>query len=229
MRFALETADGTEPIEITPRRLLIAGYTGRDQASVRAHVDEMAAHGVEAPSRIPSLFAAPASLVTTAHRIEVHGDRTSGEAEFILVRHAGALLVGVASDHTDRHLEEHSVIKAKQTCERPVGFTLWRVDDVVDHWDELILRGKAWGEVSSQEILYQEGTLAEMLAPDELLGDVEERVGALDEDVLFSGTLALLTGEFVCGPRFRAELIDPVLDRSLVCDYDVDVLPALDG
>lgn len=212
---------------IPVRRLLIAGFTGRDQDAVAAHVEELKEHGIAGPKRVPSLFAGVPARVTTSGGIVVHGERTSGEAEFVVTRVDGQLLVGVGSDHTDRELEAHSIIKSKQVCEKPVGSVWWRADDVLDHWDELQLRATAWTP-DGVETEYQSGSVAAMLSLTDLLEEVENRVGAIDGDVLYSGTLPLLTDDFVCGPRFRSELIDPVLGRTLSCDYLIEQLPVLD-
>lgn len=227
MKLELHADGAFLPIDVPVRRLLIAGFTGRDQDAVAAHVEELAEHGIAGPKRVPSLFPGVPSRVTTRPSITVHGTRTSGEAEFIVTRRDGQVLVGIGSDHTDRELEAHSIIKSKQVCEKPVGPALWRADDVADHWDQLVLRATAW-TADGEEVRYQEGTLDAMLTLDALLEEVESRVGAVEGDILYSGTLPLLTDDFVCGPRFRSDLIDPVLGRRLACEYAVEVLPALD-
>ena len=40
--------------------------------------------------------------------------------------------------------------------------------------------------------------------------------------VIYSGTVAMLTDGFRCGERFRAEMVDPLLERRLVLQYDVN-------
>lgn len=227
MRFDIQNVHGDhDSFEVEVRRVLIAGYTGRDRAAVEAHIDELADHGVAPPKRIPSLFPCVTRRVTSQDRIQVHGAETSGEAEFLTTRHNGELLVSVGSDHTDRGLEAHSVIKSKQVCDKVVSSTWWRAHDVRDHWDKLQLKSTTW--VDDTEIPYQDDVLAHMLPLDDLVAQVEDRVGDIDDDILYSGTFALLTDGFQYGTRFRAELIDPVLNRSLVCDYQVQVLPPLD-
>jgi hypothetical protein len=227
VKFDVITRDGVRPLQIPVRRLLIAGYTGRDRDAVAAHVEELARHGIAAPKRVPSLFAAVPTRLTTADHIVVHGDRTSGEAEFIITRIGEELFVGIGSDHTDRELESHSIIKSKQVCEKPVGRSLWRADEVKDHWDDIELMATAWDE-DGTAVAYQQGTLGMMLSLDDLVAEVEGRVGPLEGDVLYSGTLALQTEDFVCGNRFRAELGDPALKRRLHCEYHVHRLPQLD-
>lgn len=227
MRWTVVDRDGAEtPLDVDVRLVLLAGYTGRDRAAVQAHVEELARHGIAAPTRTPTVYAAPASRVTTGRAIAVNGARTSGEAEFVVIRDAGRLLVGVGSDHTDRELEGHSVVKSKQCCDKPVAATLWPYDDVADHWDDLVLEAEVVTDFGA--LPYQRGKLADMMTVDTLLAGLARRVGPVDDALVFSGTLPLLTDGFRSGPGFRARLVDPVLDRALVCDYRVDVLPELD-
>lgn len=226
MRFELVTHAGVEPVDVRPRMVLLAGYTGRDHAAVQAHVEELAQHGIAAPSRVPTVYAAPSTRLTTRPSIAVDGTSTSGEAEFILYRLDGRLLVGVGSDHTDRGLEAHSIVKAKQCCDKPVAVQLWDHAEIADHWDDLRL--SAYVTTDAGEQLYQEGALGSMLTPQALLEQMRTRVGDLDDVLVFSGTMPIIGGEFLCGSRFRAELADPVLHRSLTCDYSVTVLPVLD-
>lgn len=222
MRFFVRTT-GDREVDLDFTMVLLAGYTGRDQDAVRAHVDELAAHGIAAPGTIPAVYPVPPTRLTTSRRIAVHGERTAGEAEFLLVRHEGRVLVGVGSDHTDRELEEHSIVKSKQTCDKPVNEVLWELDELADHWDELTLRGEVYGDAGWET--YQDGSVASMLTPKDILAVVGERVEGVADAAVFSGTLPLIGGEFRYGPRFRATLADPVLDRQLVCEYEVQELP----
>lgn len=227
MRFTVESKAGTESIDVTVEFGLLAGYTGRDQEAVRAHIAELAEHGVRAPERVPTVYPVPARRLTHANVVQVCGDRTSGEAEFMLVRDGGRLLVGVGSDHTDRQIEEHSVLQAKQTCDKPIGEKLWPHDEVAEHWDEIRLSGEV--HVDGAWHSYQDGTLAAMLTADQVLGHVAGRAGRTDGAVVFSGTLPIIGGEFRYGTRFRARLDDPVLGRELVHEYAVHRLPVLDS
>lgn len=225
MRFEIAGKSGSRPVDIDVRLALLAGYTGRDRDAVLAHVRELARHGVPAPARVPSVYPLPPSRLTTATRIAVQGRRTAGEAEFVLYRRGGELLVGLGSDHTDRELEEHSVVKSKQCCDKPLAHTLWRYAEVADHWDELVLRSYVLTDAGRET--YQEGPVSSMMGPEAILAEVGSRT-PVDGSLVFSGTLPLIGGEFRFGVGFRAELVDPVLDRALVCEYAVDVLPELD-
>jgi len=70
--------------------------------------------------------------------------------------------------------------------------------------------------------LYQEGRLQLILDPKSLMNFVRSKVtGSLDGTVIFSGTLATVTGGFLYGEEFMAELVDPQLNRCLELAYGV--------
>ena len=210
------------PLALAPRRLLIAGYTGRDQAAVARHVDELREHGIPAPERTPAVYALTPDRLTTDAAVTVAGGATSGEAEFVLLRVGSDLYVGVGSDHTDRDLERSSVRRSKQVCPKPLSSSLWRWADVRDHWDACLLRSWSGGT------LYQEGSVAALLAPDAVLAAVQARAGDVDESVVYCGTLPLLDGALRFDREFMAALDDPVRGRELRCAYTVSVVDDLD-
>ena len=51
--------------------------------------------GVPAPQFIPTLFALGNHLLTTSDAIQVHGAKTSGEVEYVLLKHNDELFVTV--------------------------------------------------------------------------------------------------------------------------------------
>src|SRR5262245_15228156 len=68
------------PIE----QLVIAGWTGRYPAAVEQHIRELEELGVPRPKRTPIFYRVGAALLTTAEEIQVVGDDSSGEVEFVL-------------------------------------------------------------------------------------------------------------------------------------------------
>ncbi len=218
MKFVV-LPEGTE-LDFSVGKMLNAGYTGRDQASVRRHIEELKEHGVPAPPTVPMFYPVTSDRLVVSQEIEVVGSETSGEAEFVLLYHHGEWYVGVGSDHTDRRLEAYSVLYSKQVCPNVISARLWPYRDVVDHWDELVLRSWVWqGE---QRTLYQEAKLSAMLHPNDLIPLTMEVVsGGLEGLVLFSGTVPLLTGGFIYGDRFAAQLEDPRRNMELSVDYRV--------
>jgi hypothetical protein len=123
--------------------LVIAGWTGRDQAAIEIHVRELEELGVQRPRETPMFYRVSASLLTTATEIEVIGTESTGEVEFVLVHHENEVWVGVGSDHTDRKAEATGVTLSKQLCPKPMGQELWALADLEPHWDTLILRSYA--------------------------------------------------------------------------------------
>ena len=211
------------PLPFDARRLLVAGYTGRDQAAVARHIAELREHGIPAPARTPALYALSPDRLTTADVVSVVGDESSGEAEFVLVFTGGDLYIGVGSDHTDRGLERQSVARAKQVCPKPISTRLWRWSDVREQWDRCRLRS------GLAEAPYQDGTVAELMTPDAILAMVRDRVGPdLEGTAIYCGTLPLLAGEFRFERRFEAVLSDPARGRELRCAYTLDVVDDLD-
>ena len=108
-------ADGA-PLPLDLQHLIVAGWTGRDADAIAHHIEELAALGVPAPSQTPLYYRVSAPLLTTAPVIEAVGEASSGEVEPLIVEVDGKRYLGLASDHTDRALEAHSVAMSKQVC-----------------------------------------------------------------------------------------------------------------
>ncbi|MFJ7372774.1 DUF2848 family protein [Lysinibacillus capsici] len=209
-------------IEATPKRLLIAGYTGKDQASVKKHIDELREIGVPAPPQVPMIYDVSTNLLTTSPSISVVQESSSGEAEVVIMNVKGKWYVGLGSDHTDRELEKLSIQKSKQVCSKPISTQFWLLDDIESRWDDIEMR--SWMIVNGEKKEYQTGTLGEFLHPKELIKIITER-GYYSEDLMvFCGTLPIVTGEFIYGDGFSAELYDALTDRKIQLDYKVHIL-----
>ena len=205
---------------VTVRHAIIAGWTGRDPVAVEKHIKELEELGVPRPASTPIYYRVAASRITTAQQIQVTGTESSGETEFVLLKHDGRLWVGVGSDHTDRKVETYNITVSKQMCEKPMAHTFWTLDDVRDHWDRLELR--SW---TADGELYQEGSVAAMRMPDELMTQYAGK-GLPDDAVMFCGTLAAIGGVRP-SPQFSFELNDPVLERKIAHAYEITELPVL--
>src|SRR5262252_4896552 len=198
-------------IDIT--QLVIAGWTGRDSASVEKHIAELEAIGVKRPRAVPIFYRVSAGLLTTGRELDVVGEHSSGEVEFVLVSAPEGLYVGVGSDHTDRKVEAYGVTVSKQMCPKPVGRELWPFAEVEAHWDRLVLRSHVTR--GGKRRLYQEGEVSEVLAPRDLLARFSGVSRALAPGTaMFCGTLAV-RGEIGGGERFEVELLDTARNRSL--------------
>ena len=205
------------------KRLVIAGWTGRNVAALEAHIKELEAIGVKRPKTVPIFYRVACSTLTTATFIEVMADKSSGEVEFVLFALEDGLWLGVGSDHTDRKAETIGVTLSKQLCAKPVGLTLWRYDEVKPHWDKLTLR--SYAIEGGARRLYQQGSVAAMLAPEDLIGRYCGAGKPLPAGTaMFCGTFAV-EGGIRFAPRFAIELHDPVLGRSIAHEYEVRTLP----
>jgi hypothetical protein len=98
--FEREGENGSLLISFETRDLVLAGWTGRDQAGVQHHIDELRALGVAPPSRTPLFYRVdPALLAGPVGEITVVGEASSGEAEVVLLQMSDGLWVGLGSDH----------------------------------------------------------------------------------------------------------------------------------
>ena len=213
------------PRRIEIAQVVIAGWTGRDKASVEKHISELAAIGVKRPRAVPMFYRVAASLLTTAREVEVVGENSSGEVEFVLVSAPDTLYVGVGSDHTDRKVETYGVTVSKQMCPKPAASELWPFADLDAHWDRLVLRSHVTR--GGRRLLYQEGEVSRMLAPRDLLERFSGSAYLAPGTAMFCGTLAV-RGEIGGGERFEIELHDPVRNRSLRHEYAVRALAIAD-
>ena len=206
--------------EAAVERLVIAGWTGRDEAALEIHMQELEELGVARPKETPVFYRVGASLLTTATEIEVIGTESSGEVEFVLLHQDHEIWVGVGSDHTDRKAETAGVTLSKQLCPKPIGPELWALADVEPHWDALILRSYAGSD------LYQEGSVSAMRHPRDLLQLYGQRSRNAfgDGTAMFCGTFGV-RGGIRWAETFAIELEDPVLKRRLSHSYHVRALP----
>ena len=217
----VEAGGGRSDLEFPVARILDAGFTGKNREGAMKHVEELKAHGVAAPDRIPAYFAVTRELVTTDDEIEVLGDDTSGEVEVVFLFKGDQTYIAVGSDHTDRELEKDSIPKSKVICPKVVSREVWKLADVEPHWERLKLQ--SWIEADGQRTLYQEGSLADFLAIDDFLDGVRSVVkdGALDGMVLYMGTMPSLGGQLLFSPTFEGRLSDEVLGRELSFRYGI--------
>ena len=214
--------DGTEKLTFEVRKMINAGFTGRGPSEVQKHIDELRKHGVTTSQEIPLLYPILPDRITTSERIEVLPDsKTSGEVEYVLLLDGDNIYVTVGSDHTDRELENHSILMSKQLYFNVIAPKVWRYEDVKRHWDDLILR--ACVEENSQRQLYQEGKLEQLIRPEELIEKVR---ACVTEDlrgvVIYSGTLPTIGGGLCFSSHFEMELIDERVGRTIRHAYSAE-------
>lgn len=220
--LAFRNAQSSEPIEVVPKRLVVAGYTGRDDANVQAHIRELEAAGIAPPPNVPMFYELPVDLLTSASTVTVPSAATSGEVEAVLICREDGWWVAVGSDHTERELERKSIAASKAACPKIVSREVLRVDALLSEWDAVQIR--SWVTKDGVETPYQYGTLGELLSVRAMLGEVVPmRSSDLDGMVLFLGTVPLLTDGFLFGDSYRMELRHPGSLAALGMTYDVQV------
>lgn len=199
-------------------RVYCIGYTGRNQEKVQAHVDELAELGVPRPDNIPALYPMRLSSLSTAEEIQVSGAETSGEAEIVLIFSNDELFVTVGSDHTDRELETVDIGKSKQVCDKPIAKEAWPLEEVLPHWDELTLSTEILIDGEWQP--YQHDKFSAILSFNDLVDMLKERSIPMKKSFFFAGTVPLLHG-FKFGSAYKMTLKDPVLNRTILLEYEV--------
>lgn len=210
-------------ISATVSSLVIAGWTGRDPAAMEAHIVELEKLGVKRPASTPIFYRGAAALLTQSPAIEVVGEASSGEVEPVIFSLPDGLWLGVGSDHTDRQVETVGITISKQMCAKPVSTVLWRFDEVSARWDQLMIRSFATRHGTRR--LYQEGPLAKMRHPDDLIA---RYLGAGKQlpagTAMFCGTSAV-QGEIEGAELFEIELEDPFGKRKITHRYKTITLP----
>lgn len=220
--FTLQADGQSTPLPVEYDQLLAIGYAGRNIAKTMEHIKELEEQlGVPAPKKIPTIFQMSNMLLTQDPDINFVGNDSCGEVEYIIITQGEEIYIGIGSDHTDRKLESASVPKAKQVCPKPIGHEVWRYSDVKDHWDSIKLN--SYQVVDGVEVPYQKGTLADILPVEHLLGELKERIGDVSHCVIYSGTVPVLDG-FKYGSKFRCEMIDETLGRTLSMEYEINVI-----
>jgi len=214
--------DETIPKKVIVNNLIIAGWTGRNIDAIEAHISELEELGVSRPTKTPTFYRCSVDQLTMEEEFQVIGENSSGEIEFFILSLEDGYWVGLGSDHTDRVIEATDVAVSKQMCAKPIARALWRYDDVVDHWDQLILKSTII--VDGDEENYQEGPVTTMRDPEELISLYIDGEQLSPGTLMFCGTLAV-SGGVRPADIFQASLIDPKLDRNISYSYQAISLP----
>lgn len=224
LTLSVQHRDGsTEDVTYDVERIANCGLAV-DEDIAQAHLDEMEEEGIEVTADPPVVFPLPDSAITTASSIQVNDPKTSGEVEYVSFPTEEETYVGVASDHTDRAMEtrEADIPKSKTICPNVVSKEVWPLSEIRRHWDQLELR--SWTGVDGASETYQESSIDVFYPPEKMIETVAERSTApIPGTAIFSGTVDAV-GDIEFSDYFAARLHDPVLDRSLLVDYDVDVV-----
>jgi hypothetical protein len=215
---------------VSVKKLCFGRNCSRDIEATRRNLDQKRAQGYSVHDN-PNICRKGRYLLTNENVIEVQGPHTSGEVEPVIVVVKGEILFSVGSDHNDRSLETmwtetlgrvYDTAKSKQMVPAVVAEDAWRYDDLVDHWDNLILR--SYVTHLNKKILYQDFPLAKLV-------DLEYHFRANpwlkgDGVVLFMGTSDIqpkIPTNFY--PQdFHFEVHDPALKRTISHSYVVQSL-----
>jgi hypothetical protein len=212
----------SDEVAVKPQALIVAGWTGRDEAALNHHIEELAQIGVPRPSSVPVFYRNAVTNVVQAHRLEVLGPDTSGEVEPVIVVLDDGMWLGLGSDHTDRKAETMGIALSKQLCGKVIGPFLWRFAEVSGHWDQIIIR--SYATIGGARTLYQEGSLAAMRHPDDLIARYGKALAP--GTIMFCGTIGA-KGGIRPAARFEMQLEDPVLKNSMMHAYDIVDLPVV--
>lgn len=220
MDFKIVSKKGSYVVSADIQNLMVVGFSGKDVAKTMEHIHELEAAGVKCPKDVPVPYQCDPQIVTRKAVIDVIGEKTSGEAEYLILCHDGKFYIGIGSDHTDRDLEAVSIHKSKQVCLKPCSDVFWEYEEVKDHLKELRI-------VSSQVIngetaAYQSGVAGDLLPFDVIVEKVKAEV-PIEDCLIYTGTVPLLNG-FKFGSQFTARLIDEVLGRELTLTYGIHTI-----
>ena len=224
LTFERRSGGARETVTFAPTNLIVAGWTGTDEKGLQHHIEELAALGVPPPSSVPVFYRNAVSNVMQVDRLQVLGSDTSGEVEPVVLAMADGLWLTVGSDHTDRKAEAMGIALSKQLCGKVVGTAAWRLADVADRWDSLIIRAHA--TIDGERVLYQDGTLKSLRHPADLIGRYNAGRPLVAGTVMMGGTMSAIGG-IRPATRFEMEIEDPASGERLTHAYDIEVLPVV--
>lgn len=214
---------GSEQRQVAISKVVVGGWTGRDKKALQHHIDELAKIGVKPPAKTPIFYRVGVSRLTVADAIEVVGEGSSGEVEYVLLKDQDVLWIGAGSDHTDRAIEHAGITVAKQLCDKPIAKQFWLLSDIERHWEQLQIRSHIIE--NGNKVLYQNGGVSGLLTPSELLAHYEAEHGTFENGTLMFGGTCGAIGRIRFSRSFSIELIDPVRQRIIARSYDVLPVP----
>lgn len=223
LKFIVESITREQELAFPVRRLICAGWVGRNKKALQGHIEELVQHGVPRPTITPIYMNFSPYLVTTSDAIDVISGDSSGEVEYVILKEGNRIYIGVGSDHTDRGFEKFSIPASKQMYAKVMAPVIWPFQEIKYHWDQIVIR--SWKTSDGKRMLYQEDSLATILDVEALLERLPKDEGLPSDGlVLFSGTITTKMG-VVFGERFDFEMEDPVLGRKIRHGYLIRILP----
>jgi hypothetical protein len=204
--------------EIDINKVIVVGYGGRNIDKIQEHIDELKELGIAPPPNVPMIY--PQKIEQLNFSNECHGSKfSSGETEYVLFHDGKEWLVTLGSDHTDREVEKEDILKSKSICDKPLATDFWKLADLKEDWDNIILR--SYVTSNGEKFLYQEDTLEALLEVDVLLEKLD-KLGEkdLEHTVIFSGTVPTKNG-FIFGEKFEYEIEHPKFNRKIKHHYSI--------
>jgi len=222
LNVTIEFKNGNErDIEIAVGDLIAFGWTEREVNLMKKHIEELSKFGIRGPKSIPEVYVLQPYLVTTSNYIRKISDVHNGEVGYVLlVKNEDEIYVTAGSDHSDKDAERCNLLAGKHMYPKVVARRAWPLREVVDHWDELVIR--SWILENDEKVLYQESSLRNLLPPQKLIDEVRELVPEVRNLIIFSGTVPTLKGELRTSSYFEFEIQDPVLKRSITHYYWIE-------
>jgi len=215
IQLKLSTMRQESTVETEIKSLLLAGYTGRNQETVKKHIEELRKIGVAPPKKVPTVYSVSPELLTNEEEIAVRSKTTSGEIEYVLLLTEDQIYVTVGSDETDRDIEKIDVQKSKEACPKVIAKTVWLYDEIRDHWDDIAMRAVA--HAGGRNIIYQETSFEALLEPDILMETLDARREGV---AIFSGTIPLKQ-KMIYADEFEVEIYDLNMNRKISHRYKV--------
>lgn len=222
MNFIVQKIKNIEFLQSSFNNLYVIGYAGRDEEKTLKHIEELQRDlNVKPPKQIPTIFECSRRILTRDKNLDVFGNQNSGEAEYVIVLFKKKIYIGLGSDHTDRELESYNVAKSKEIMPKVMSKVLWDYDEIKGHFDDIELL--SYQKKGKKEFLYQKGTLKDILPPERILKELKQRVGGVENSIIFSGTVALLD-KFYFGNFFKAKMVDKKLNRTIELKYKINFI-----
>lgn len=216
----------TIEIEGTSKEVLInqtycIGYTGRNIEDTEKHIKELAEIGIAEPPEVPMLYPVRNSSLTQKENIEVLGNKTSGEAEIVILfgDNENEVFITIGSDHTDRALEEVDINLSKQICDKPFAKKAWNLNDIIDHWDALQLSSSVF--INGEWIPYQNDKIKMIMSYEDIQSYLKRTNVPMRNSIFFAGTVPLLA-EFRYGTKFKMSFKDPVKNDEISMVYQIN-------
>lgn len=220
----IEAAPGPREARLPIAAMYNLGSATRRAEAARPHQEDAAQSGIVIAHDIPPprIYPIGTHALVTGDRVEVFGGLSAGEVEIVVLSAEGRVFVGVGSDHTDRHVEQTSILWSKQIYPNVLAPVLWPLEEMRDRWDSCVLRSRVDGRP------YQEVRAGEFLPPREMLRIVRERSAFVPQGniLVFGSTILSLSQDLGFGKRWEVELEDPGGGRSIRHAYDVVDLTA---